>query len=191
MTLPNLLTVARIVLIPFLVLGFYLPFEWSHLLATLLFILAAVTDWLDGYLARRMGLTSRFGAFLDPVADKLMVASVLVLVVDHNPTPYAGFWLALPATVIIGREIVVSALREWMSTIGASGSVAVSWLGKVKTTAQMVSLALLLYGQPLWGINLALWGLALLYLAALLTLWSMIDYLLAASRAIARQSEQQ
>ncbi len=188
MTLPNLLTVARIAILPFVVIAFYLPFGWSHWLTTILFVLAALTDWLDGYLARRLGVISRFGAFLDPVADKLMVVVALVLVVERNPTTVAGIWITAPASIIIGREIVVSALREWMSTIGASSSVAVSWIGKVKTTAQMLALGLLLFGQPLLGIDIAFWGLLLLYVAALLTLWSMVDYLLAARIAIRDQA---
>lgn len=182
--IPNLLTLLRIILIPVLVLVFYLPVSWSTSAATAIFVVAAITDWLDGYLARRMDQSSRFGAFLDPVADKLMVAVALVLIVSANPTPFAGLWLAIPAAIIIGREITISALREWMSEIGASSRVAVSMLGKVKTTAQMGALGLLLYQEPIAGQSMALWGLWLLYLAAILTLWSMFQYLSAAWPAL-------
>ncbi len=167
-------------MIPVFVIAFYLPFEWSNKAATLLFCIAAITDWFDGYLARRLNITSRFGAFLDPVADKLMVAASLILIVDSNPTPYSGFWLAIPAIVIIGREITISALREWMAEIGASNKIAVSMMGKVKTTAQMLALVMLLYHEPLFGISTSLAGFVMLYLAAILTLWSMILYLRAA-----------
>ncbi len=182
MNLPNILTLSRIAVIPVFVLVFYLPFSWANDAATALFLLAAVTDWLDGWIARRFELTSRFGAFLDPVADKLMVAAALVVLVDRNPTPFAGLFLAIPATVIIGREITISALREWMAEIGRRAAVKVSWLGKVKTTAQMVALPLLLYRDPLWpdGIGAAEIGFFALYLAAILTLWSMYQYLRAA-----------
>jgi CDP-diacylglycerol--glycerol-3-phosphate 3-phosphatidyltransferase/cardiolipin synthase len=135
---------------------------------------------LDGYLARRLNQTSAFGAFLDPVADKLIVGVALILLVDENPTPYAGLYLALPAAVIIGREIVISALREWMAELGERARVAVSLIGKVKTSAQMLALILLLYREPIGVFPTALIGLSLLYLAALLTLWSMLIYLRAA-----------
>jgi CDP-diacylglycerol--glycerol-3-phosphate 3-phosphatidyltransferase len=180
LNIPNSLTVLRIGLIPVFVLFFYLPVGWSHLLTTAIFALAAATDWLDGYLARRLGETSVFGAFLDPVADKLMVATALVLLVDRNPTAYHGILMAVPAAIIIGREITISALREWMAEVGAARKVAVSYIGKVKTTAQMTSLLLLLYREPLYGIDMAEVGFYLLYVAALLTLWSMTVYLMAA-----------
>jgi CDP-diacylglycerol--glycerol-3-phosphate 3-phosphatidyltransferase len=178
--LPNILTLLRIGLIPFFVLFFYLDVKNAHLITTLLFTLAAVTDWLDGYLARRLGVTSAFGAFLDPVADKLIVATALILIVNHNPTAYSGIWLTLPAVVIVGREITISALREWMAEVGASAKVAVSMLGKVKTTAQMTALIMLLYREPLGEFPTAEAGLFLLYVAAALTLWSMVLYLRAA-----------
>jgi CDP-diacylglycerol--glycerol-3-phosphate 3-phosphatidyltransferase len=139
-SIPNILTLLRIALIPVFVLFFYLPLESSHIITTIIFALAAWTDWLDGYLARKWKETSAFGAFLDPVADKLMVAAALVLIVDSNPTAYAGIWLAFPALVIIGREITISALREWMAEVGSSAAVAVSMMGKIKTTAQMMAL---------------------------------------------------
>ncbi|SEL45945.1 CDP-diacylglycerol--glycerol-3-phosphate 3-phosphatidyltransferase [Halomonas daqiaonensis] len=174
MNIPNLLTLARIVFIPLLVVLFYLPFAWSTLLAAALFGLAAVTDWLDGYLARRWDQSTPFGAFLDPVADKLMVAVALALLIER----YEAIWLTLPALVIIGREIVISALREWMAEMGKRGQVAVSWIGKVKTTLQMIALLMLLAFTP--GTLLALLGVVILYVAALLTLWSMFLYLKAA-----------
>ncbi len=183
-SLPNILTLLRIGLIPFFVLFFYLDVENANRITTALFALAAFTDWLDGYLARKMGVTSAFGAFLDPVADKLMVATALILIVDNNPTHYSGIWIALPATVIVGREITISALREWMAEVGASSKVAVSMLGKLKTTAQMLALVLLLYREPLGDFATAQAGLLLLYVAAMLTLWSMISYLRAAWPAL-------
>ena len=174
--IPNFLTLLRIAMIPIFVLAFYLPVHWHYLAACLIFTGAALTDLLDGYLARRLGQTSRLGAFLDPVADKLMVAVALVLLVEDQPSIY----LALPAAVIIGREITVSALREWMAELGARSKVAVSLYGKVKTTAQMLALVLLLYREPLFGLPVYDTGLALLYIAAALTLASMYQYLLLA-----------
>nr|MDQ3958755.1 CDP-diacylglycerol--glycerol-3-phosphate 3-phosphatidyltransferase [Pseudomonadota bacterium] len=129
MNIPNTLTLVRIALIPIFVIVFYLPIKWSHVATAVIFALAALTDWLDGYLARRLGQTSALGAFLDPVADKLMVAVVLVFLLQQNPSP----WLALPAAIIIGREITISALREWMAELGVRARVAVSSLGKIKT----------------------------------------------------------
>ncbi len=180
LNIPTLLTLARIAIIPVFLLVFYLPFAWGHIAAALLFALAGLTDWLDGYLARTLDQTSRFGAFLDPVADKLMVAAALVVLVDANPVPLSAVVVALPAIVIIGREITISALREWMAVIGESARVAVSWIGKVKTTAQMIAIFLLLWRDPIFGLPTAWIGLILLYLAALLTLWSMWRYLRAA-----------
>jgi len=145
-------------------------------MSALIFALAAATDWLDGFLARRWDVTTAFGAFLDPVADKLLVAVALVLVVQAHPTP----WTAISAAVIIGREITISALREWMAAIGERTQVKVAWLGKFKTAAQMVALTLLLYSQPLYGLSSYAIGLALLSLAVVLTLWSMVLYLRAA-----------
>lgn len=174
--IPNSLTLLRIVLIPVFVMVFYLPVPWARLVCAVIFTLAAVTDWLDGYLARRWDQTSPLGAFLDPVADKLMVAIALVLLVQAE----ASVLLALPAAVIIGREITVSALREWMAEIGARAKVAVSMAGKVKTALQMISIVLLILGGPLFGVPIEWLALALLYIAALLTLWSMILYLRAA-----------
>lgn len=180
LTIPTILTLTRIGAIPVFVLVFYLPFSWANDVATFLFAAAAFTDWLDGYLARRLGLTSAFGAFLDPVADKLMVGTALLLIVDVNPTPFSGVWLAIPAAVIVGREITISALREWMAGVGASAKVKVNMMGKVKTTAQMAALLLLTYQEPIANIPTALVGFALLYVAAILTFWSMVTYLKAA-----------
>jgi CDP-diacylglycerol--glycerol-3-phosphate 3-phosphatidyltransferase len=173
-TLPNLLTWARIVAIPLIVGVFYLPLDAPvrNIIATALFIVVALTDWADGYLARRLRMTSSFGAFLDPVADKfLVVAALLVLVHLHRLH-------ALIALVIIGREIAISALREWMAQIGASRSVAVHMLGKVKTVVQMVAIPFLLFHDRLFGvIDTALWGTVLIWLSAILTIWSMVYYL--------------
>src|SRR5690554_1971476 len=159
MNIPNILTLARIAFIPLLVMFFYLPYAWSMPLAAGLFALASVTDWLDGYLARRWNQSTPFGAFLDPVADKLIVVVALALLIER----YDAMWLTLPALVIIGREIVISALREWMAEMGNRGSVAVSWIGKLKTTLQMVALLILLAFTP--GSPYALLGVATLYLA--------------------------
>jgi CDP-diacylglycerol--glycerol-3-phosphate 3-phosphatidyltransferase/cardiolipin synthase len=180
MTTPTLLTLVRIALIPVLVLFFYLPWEMSRPVTALIFTLAAVTDWLDGYLARRLNQTSAFGAFLDPVADKLMVAVALVLLVQANPTP----WLAIPAAIIIGREIAVSALRERMAELGKGEEVAVSMVGKIKTSSQMVAILLLLYRDPVLNLPVQMIGYVLVYIAASLTLWSMILYLLRAWPAL-------
>ena len=176
MTIPNQLTLLRIILIPVFVLVFYLPFEGNNIAACIIFILAAVTDMLDGYLARKLNQTSSLGAFLDPVADKLMVAVVLILLVQQTPEIY----LALPAAVIIGREITVSALREWMAELGARSKVAVSVWGKIKTIAQMIALGFLIFRESVLGLPVYAIGTILLYIAAILTLISMFQYLLAA-----------
>lgn len=183
LNIPNSLTLLRIVLIPVLGLMFLLPFPWSNVVAAAVFGVAAATDWLDGYLARKWEQTSPFGAFLDPVADKLMVAVALVALVTVNPT--ATF--AVPAAVIIGREIAVSALREWMAELGKRASVAVGMVGKIKTTAQMVSILLLLLRQDVLGFPVQAVGIVLLYVAAVLTLYSMIVYLRAAWRALGEE----
>jgi CDP-diacylglycerol--glycerol-3-phosphate 3-phosphatidyltransferase len=180
---PNLLTLLRIVLIPVFIAAYYLPFRWASLLAMALFVLAALTDWLDGYLARRLNQSSPFGAFLDPVADKLMVASALVLLsadtrVHNLVFDYRLF--AIVVLIIVGREITVSALREWMAELGERARVAVSFLGKFKTIGQMVAIPFLLYRDPLFGLPIFRIGELLLYLAAGLTLWSMVIYLRAA-----------
>ncbi len=176
MNIPNSLTLLRIAMIPIFVVVFYLPFKWANLAACLVFILAALTDILDGYLARKLEQISPLGAFLDPVADKLMVAVVLVLLVDRDYGDY-GVLLTLPAAVIIGREITVSALREWMAELGARSKVAVSVYGKIKTITQMVALGILVFQTPLLGIPVYAIGMLLLYVAAALTLVSMWQYL--------------
>jgi len=176
MNIPNTLTMLRIALIPLFVILFWLPFTWTDFAAATVFLLAAITDWLDGYLARKLDQTSRLGAFLDPVADKLIVAVALVLLLQRDPTVA----LALPTMVIIGREITVSALREWMAELGARAKVAVSRLGKVKTTFQMVALLLMIAREPVFGLPVYGLGVLALYVAAALTLWSMVLYLQAA-----------
>jgi CDP-diacylglycerol--glycerol-3-phosphate 3-phosphatidyltransferase len=175
-SIPNLLTFSRIVMIPVFVILFYMPAGWSNHLAAFVFLAAALTDWLDGYLARRMGLVSALGAFLDPVADKLMVATALVLLVAADPS----IWIAISAAVIIGREITISALREWMAELGARAKVAVSWVGKFKTVMQMTSILLMIYRDDFLGLPIYQIGVALLYVAVFLTLWSMLVYVRAA-----------
>ncbi|TYT24809.1 CDP-diacylglycerol--glycerol-3-phosphate 3-phosphatidyltransferase [Luteimonas viscosa] len=187
LTVPTWLTLLRILLIPVLVAVFYMPSQWTNFASAFVFILAAVTDWLDGWIARRYNQYSAFGAFLDPVADKLMVAVALFLIVQGHPTPWMAFW----AAVIVGREIAVSALREWMAELGQRATVKVAAIGKIKTIAQMVALSCLLYSinprfplQP--GTDIWMGGLVfrigdwLLGAAALLTLWSGLAYLRAA-----------
>lgn len=176
MTLANQLTFLRIALIPLLVLIFYLPFKWHFLASAAVFTLASITDFLDGYIARKYNQTTALGAFLDPVADKLMVVIALVLLVEVHASP----WFAVPAVVIVGREIVISALREWMAELGKRASVAVSYVGKVKTTLQMLAIIVLLAFPPVKGSIFTTIGYILLYAAAALTLWSMIMYIKAA-----------
>ncbi|MCW8929911.1 MAG: CDP-diacylglycerol--glycerol-3-phosphate 3-phosphatidyltransferase [Gammaproteobacteria bacterium] len=183
-TIPNLLTSFRILLVPVFVICFYLPVDWANQASAYIFMIAAITDWFDGYLARKLDQTSAFGAFLDPVADKLMVAVALVLLVDRNPTDYPSIFMTVAAIIIIGREITISALREWMAEVGSRTSVAVSIIGKIKTTAQMVALTWLLYAEPLLGVPLVELGFILLYVAVFLTLWSMIDYISSALPAL-------
>ena len=186
--IPTLLTWARIVLIPVVVGVYYLPIPMAEMnfFATAAFLVAAITDWFDGYLARKLGQTSAFGAFLDPVADKLMVAAALVILVKLGRVD------AILAFIIVGREIAISALREWMATIGARKGVAVSFIGKLKTTAQLTSIPLLLYHDPLgptgWQIETQLLGTWMLWIAVILTLWSMIYYLRKAIPEIAAHS---
>ena len=172
-TIPTLMTWTRIVAIPLIVGVFYAPIDPAtrNLIATLMFVVFAATDWLDGFLARKLNQASAFGAFLDPVADKFLVcASLLVLV-------HLGRTDVFVALIIIGREIAISALREWMAQIGASKSVAVHMIGKLKTTAQMVAIPFLLYDGRVFGIDTGLWGIVLIWGAAVLTVWSMVYYL--------------
>lgn len=174
-SLPNMLTLMRISLIPVFILVFYLPFSWAPGVAAFIFALASFTDWLDGYLARKLQQISPFGAFLDPVADKLLVATSLLLLVGAKDLNY----LTIPAIVIVGREIMISALREWMAEVGRRASITVSHIGKAKTAIQMMAIFLLLAFSPStswWGTL----GFALLYLAAILTIWSMVVYLMIA-----------
>jgi CDP-diacylglycerol---glycerol-3-phosphate 3-phosphatidyltransferase len=171
--LPNALTWLRIMMIPAIIALFYLPFWWADPAACAGFAIAGITDTLDGYFARKLGLTSRLGAFLDPVADKLIVAAALVLIVSRDPRWY----VVLMAIVILGREIAVSALREWMATIGARARVAVSGLGKLKTIMQIVGLSCLLFHLDFFGVPIYKIGLLLTLIATILTLWSMIMYL--------------
>ena len=186
MNIPTFLTFIRIGLIPIFVLAYYLPVTWANIATTAIFVLAGVTDWFDGYLARRLNQTSAFGAFLDPVADKLMVAVALILLMQTHPNA----WMAVPAAIIIGREITVSALREWMAELGKRAHVAVSFLGKYKTALQILALILLLYHKPLLGLPTQLIGFALLYLAAGLTVWSMFVYLETAWTVLRAKSPQ-
>lgn len=187
LNIPNLLTWFRILMIPVFVGVFYVSDEtlsphYKHLLSTFIFWLASITDWLDGYLARKLNQGSAFGAFLDPVADKLMVAAALIMLVK------LGLVDVVIAFIIIGREITISALREWMAQLGESKSVAVSMLGKFKTAFQMLAILFLLYQEPIAGISALWWGNLLIYLAAILTLWSMIYYLMLAMPKISEKS---
>jgi CDP-diacylglycerol--glycerol-3-phosphate 3-phosphatidyltransferase len=174
--LPNILTLIRILMIPVFVVVFYLPWEGKHFAAATIFAIAAATDWLDGYLARKLDQFTPFGAFLDPVADKLIVSAALLVLLQVHATAVFAF----PALVIVSREIVVSALREWMAELGQRTSVAVSYLGKVKTVLQMVAITVLLAVNPEKYPEWDVVGIVLLYVAALLTLWTMIIYLRAA-----------
>ncbi len=181
--LPTWLTLFRVGLLPVMVAAFYLPFPGHNITAAIVFILAAFTDWLDGYLARRMNLTSAFGAFLDPVADKLMVAVTLFLLVQSHPTAgWSGIVMAITAAIIVGREISVSALREWMAEIGMSATVKVALVGKLKTVMQMVALVVLIVQHEKEASALRLYhiGEALLVIAGVLTIWSGLYYLRAA-----------
>lgn len=174
MNLPNILTLARIVMIPLMVICFYWPAEQGKLWAAFLFWLAGVTDWFDGYLARKLNQSTPLGAFLDPVADKLIVAVAFVLLVEQ----YDTIWVTIPACIIIGREIVISALREWMAELGKRASIAVSYVGKVKTFLQMSAIFFLMAGQ--FHIVVEWIGWISLFVAAILTIWSMLIYLKAA-----------
>lgn len=191
---PNVLTFGRIAAIPLLVIFFYLPYRWGHLAAMIVFIAASFTDWLDGYLARYLNQATRLGAFLDPVADKLMVTMALILIVAEQTFKFVSVpdriiivptvIITIPAMVIVAREIIVSALREWMAEIGKRASVKVSNLGKVKTAVQMLAILVLLYCNNTTNFTVIFTGLALLYLSAILTIWSMIVYLQAAYRVM-------
>ncbi|MGB3727541.1 MAG: CDP-diacylglycerol--glycerol-3-phosphate 3-phosphatidyltransferase [Glaciecola sp.] len=182
-TIPNLITIFRVLLIPVFVTVYFLDWKWAQEAGAFIFWLAAITDWFDGYLARKLQQSSPFGAFLDPVADKLIVAAAL-LMITHE---YASVWITVPAIILLMREIYISALREWMSSIGASETVKVSFIGKAKTTVQMLALIGLLSGLeyfmgfPIYWVTL---GKILLYIAAILSLWSMVVYTSAAWKSL-------
>jgi len=178
--IPTALTLMRIALIPLLILVFYLPIDGSRTFSALIFMIAAFSDWLDGFLARKLELTSRFGAFLDPVADKLIVVTALVVLLQENPS----ILFVISTVVIIGREITISALREWMAEIGHRTHVAVSYVGKLKTAVQMLAITLMLYQGEIAGISAYTAGLYTLYLSVILTLWSMTQYLMSAWPAL-------
>ncbi|NKB63316.1 MAG: CDP-diacylglycerol--glycerol-3-phosphate 3-phosphatidyltransferase [Gammaproteobacteria bacterium] len=191
LNIPNILTLLRIALIPVFVVMYFWPSANRELLITGIFVLAAITDWLDGYLARKMNAVSALGAFLDPVADKLIVSTALVLLVSDlstlgrvfHPIPFA-----IATCIIIGREIVISALREWMAELGERGAVAVGPIGKIKTVFQMVAISLLLYAKPIMGLPIFIIGEIAFYIAAILTLWSMWVYLRAAKSFLREKS---
>ena len=174
--IPTLLTILRLILIPFFFLASYLPFSWSSLLCTAFFCLASLTDWFDGFLARRLKQSTHFGAFLDPVADKVTVTIALVLIMQH----YHVWWVSLPAGTMITREIAISALREWMAKIGKFGITTVSWAGKLKTAVQMLALTGMLW-RPNFLVEYI--GILLLFIAAMLTAWSMLQYFFSAFRS--------
>jgi len=176
MNLPNILTLARILLIPIFVIVYIVPGQGTYLIAAMLFGLAALTDWLDGYLARRLNQSTPFGAFLDPVADKLIMVAALVILIGHHNS----LWLTIPGLVIIGREIVISALREWMAEMNRRGIVAVTWFARVKTTIQMIAIVVLIANPPVLDRPWVMVGYGLLYVAATMTLISMVLYLRAA-----------
>lgn len=176
LNIPTVLTLLRIASIPVIVIIFYLPFDDARLWCASIFIGASLTDWFDGYLARKLDLQTAFGEFLDPVADKLMVVIILVLVVQGDPMIY----IAIPAAIIIGREVFVASLREWMAEIGSRAKIKVSWLGKCKTGFQMAAMVCLLYNQDFHGVPVREIGLIAIYIASILTLWSMWQYILIA-----------
>ncbi len=177
LNIPTYLTLFRVALIPLFIVAFYLPIQYSAEITTLIFFIASITDWFDGFLARKLNQTTRLGAFLDPVADKVLVAIALVSVVEY----YHTWWITIPAGIMIAREIIISALREWMAELGERASVAVSVWGKVKTTAQMLALGGLLWRQAPWMEYTAF---SLLYIAAILTIWSMLQYLKASKGSL-------
>ncbi len=188
LSLPNQLTVARILFIPVFLLVFFIPLDGlNNYILMWIFLIAGVTDWFDGYLARKLNQQSAFGTFLDPVADKLMVATVLVCLVSKHPT----FGVVISSVIIVGREITISALREWMAGVGEKSKVKVSYIGKVKTGLQMLAIGFMLYEVPLWGIPTLATGKILLYIAAGLTFWSMLGYLKAAWPSLYESQENQ
>ncbi|CRK85654.1 CDP-diacylglycerol--glycerol-3-phosphate 3-phosphatidyltransferase [Candidatus Providencia siddallii] len=168
--IPTLLTLFRVILIPFFVLAFYLPVHWGLFACALIFTVATATDWFDGFLARQLRQTTKFGAFLDPVADKIIVATALILLTES----YNSWYVTLPAIIMISREIIISSLREWMAEVGRRNKISVSWISKIKTTLQMISLAGLLWRPNLLVENFSIF---LMYISAVLTFWSMFRYL--------------
>lgn len=185
LTLPTQLTLLRVLAIPLLVVLYYLDFNHNTIAAAVVFIFAGITDWLDGYLARKLNATSKFGAFLDPVADKLIVATALVVLLQNDPR----LAVLVPVAIIIGREITISALREWMAELGQRASVAVRGIGKLKTVTQMCAIGMMLWQEPTFGLPVYMLGYCLLLVASVLTLWSMILYLRAAWPLMAADSE--
>ncbi len=181
-TLATAVTLFRIALIPIFVTVFYLPFGWANVAATVIFAIASISDWVDGYLARSMKQESSFGAFLDPVADKLMVVVIIVLLVEAHPSIY----MSLPSVIIVAREISISALREWMAQLGSSTTVKVSFIGKAKTVSQMLALGFMIFSEPFMGLPIYEIGLVIYYVAAFLTIVSMLLYLRAAWPVISR-----
>jgi len=178
LNIPNLITLSRIVLIPLLIGIYYLPSDWltdgnKDVTATVIFIVAGISDWLDGYLARRLNQMSAFGAFLDPVADKLIVVAALIVLMRFDPPRVHD----IVALIIIGREVAISALREWMAKVGQATSVAVAFIGKLKTVSQMIAIPLLLFHDRLFGVDCQWWGTILINIAAVLTVASMLYYL--------------
>ncbi len=182
MNVPNTITISRILLIPVFIAVFYLPYSWAPALATFVFWFAAITDWFDGYLARKLNQQSALGAFIDPLADKLMVISALLLILTQHPN---NNWLLFSSLIIISREIFISSLREWMASLGRGDDVAVSFAGKAKTVAQMFALLFLIYGQDLFGLPIYIIGVGMLVWAAFLTIVSMIVYIKAAWSSLA------
>jgi CDP-diacylglycerol--glycerol-3-phosphate 3-phosphatidyltransferase len=176
LTLPLLLTLMRVAAIPVVLALFYWPIPYARQIATVIYAIAAITDWFDGWLARRWGQTSKFGAFLDPVADKLLVAVCLVMLLRDDPSGL----LAMLVAIIVGREITISALREWMAELGQRTNIAVSWIGKVKTGFQMTSIGMMIWQIDTWHLPIYNLGYGLLFVAAALTVWSMVMYLRAA-----------
>lgn len=181
-TLPNILTISRLAAVPLFLFVYYLPFEYSHFVVAGILLLAALTDWLDGYLARKLQQTSSFGAFLDPVADKLIVVVALVVLVEQN----SAWYYSIPIAIIICREVLVSALREWMAEMQLRSAVAVAFVGKLKTTMQLIALIVLLAFPAKSGFFCWL-GLGLLYIATVLTIWSMVGYIQGAMRSLRMQ----
>ena len=170
--LPNKITLIRILMIPIFIIVYYLPLEWNHIISAIIFAVAALTDWVDGFIARKYDMVTKFGEFLDPLADKLIVVAALALLLEVYATP----WFAIPAILIIGRELVISGLREWMAKIGLSNKVKVSMIGKVKTWVQMIAIAVLLIASNEYLFFTSL-GFILIYAAAFMSVWSMIHYL--------------